>query len=83
MKKSKILITQDQEDPVPTEILAASIRKIAKEMEAINQSGLNRRALLLLLSGATKLPMTDIDYVLNALSRLEELYCLPKRRPHG
>lgn len=82
-KKENIKVVQEELDPVTPEILASSIRKIAKEMQQIERSGLNRRALLVLLSGATKLPMKNIDYVLNALVQLEEIYCTKKPKSGG
>lgn len=45
--------------PETTEILAESIVKLGKALDHLNSSGMNRKAIVLLLQDATKLPKRD------------------------
>ncbi len=79
MKNKKVEVIQELSDPITVQVLATSVREIATSMRQIESAGLNRRALLLLLAGATHIPMKEIDYVLNALGQLEDIYCVKKK----
>ena len=57
------------------ESLASAIAKISDGFDALLKSGLNKRAIVLLLHDATRLRRTDIQAVLDALPKLKEMYC--------
>lgn len=61
--------------PETTEILATAIVKIGDNMKALLDSGLNKRAVIVLLHAETKLPQKTIQAVLDALPQLRSWYC--------
>jgi len=72
---SKIVVkNKDEENPVPVEIIAESIEKIAKAMQIINSTRLTRRAIITLIHENSKVPKRDIEIILNNLDRLEEVW---------
>lgn len=75
MKKSKVEIIQNKENPIPVEILADSIKEISEGMRQINKSKLNRIALLVLLKHSTGVSMKDLSLVLDSIASLEKDYC--------
>ena len=63
-------------DPPETkEILADAIIRISDGFTALQKSGLNMRAIILLIKDQTNLPMRDIELVLKTLPRLKGWYC--------
>ena len=52
--------------------IADAIRQLAEVGEALQRSPLKQKAQVLLLQDITKLPRTDITYVLNALPHLKD-----------
>lgn len=54
--------------------IANSIGRIADAGKALNVSGLNRRATLVLLHDATGVPMRDIKLILDALPKLRDYF---------
>lgn len=63
-------------DPPETkEVLAESIVKLGQALEHLNSSGMNRKAIVLLLQDATRLPKRDIELVLRAIPQLKAWYC--------
>jgi len=72
---SKIVVkNKDEENPVPVEIIAESIEKIAKAMQIINNTRLTRRAIITLIHDHSKVSKKQIEVVLNNLDRLEEIW---------
>ncbi len=61
--------------PESTEIMAAAIVKISDGFAAMMKSGLNQRALIILLHAETRVAQKDIRAVLVALPMLKGLYC--------
>ena len=61
--------------PQTTEILAEAIVRIGDAAEKLNKSGLNRKAIEVLLHDVTGLARRDIKAVLDALPRLRGWYC--------
>ena len=61
--------------PESTEILAEAIVRIGEAAARLNASGLNRKAIVLMLHDATKVGKKDIETVLDALPRLRGWYC--------
>ena len=77
---ANVRIKKTESQPESTEILAEAIVKIGAGFEALQASGLNRRAITVLLCDATKLPKRDIETVIDALAKLRGWYC---RAPRG
>lgn len=61
--------------PESTEILAEAIVRIGEAVHKLNGSGLNRKAIVILLHEATKVGKKDIETILDALPRLRGWYC--------
>lgn len=61
--------------PETTEILAEAITRIGDSVSKLNASGINRKAIEVLLHDATKVNKTDIRTILDALPRLRGWYC--------
>jgi hypothetical protein len=70
----KTQIKNNPENPIPTEIIAESIVKIADGFEAMNKSKLTEKAVIILLQHSTGLPMGTIKQVLNAAQDLKRDY---------
>lgn len=66
--------TQDSTAPSP-ESLAEAIIGIAKASDKLFKSGLNRKAVLILLSNSSGVSKRDCGYVLSHLALLEKTYC--------
>lgn len=69
-----VKLVQDPDEPMPTEVLAGHIRDLSASAKRLLNSGLNRRALLILLRDSSGVPMSSIDAVLDALPELERNY---------
>jgi len=65
---------------IPTEIIAQSIKEIADGMRKLRSGQMNERALLLLIQHSTpsRIGVSAIQEVLNALSDLEKSYLKKK-----
>ena len=75
MTKTNVSVKQP-EPPIKKEILAEAIVRIGNAANTLqNDSGLNKRALVVLLQDYTKLPKGDITTILDALPRLRGWYC--------
>lgn len=61
--------------PESTEILADSIVRISIALDLLVESGLNHKAIVILIQAATKLSKRDIEAVLDAQKRLAGWYC--------
>lgn len=57
-------------EPDDARRLADAVRKIEKAMKALNESGLNRKAIVVLLADSTGVSRRDINAVLNGLEAL-------------
>ena len=62
----------EKEARVALEDLTNEIRKVSQLGKAINQCALKRRTICLLLADMSKIPMRDIDIILNNLPLLEK-----------
>lgn len=60
--------------PETTEILAEAIVRIGDAHQKLKASGLNEKAIILLLHDLTKVSRTDVKKVLDALPRLRGYY---------
>ena len=63
------------EPPESKEILAEAIVRIGESFQKLQASGLNKRAIIILIQAETKLSQRDITLVLDALPRLKSWYC--------
>ena len=72
--KKKVIVAQDSSVPVPAEILAASIVRIGDAADRLMKSGLNRRAIILLLSASAKVGRPVVEAVLDAMLDLKSTY---------
>ncbi len=63
------------EPPESTELLADSIVRISRALDKLYASGVNRKAIVILIQAATKLSRRDIEAVLDAQKRLAGWYC--------
>lgn len=61
--------------PISGDTLAEAIVKIGYAADRLFKNGLNKKAVIILIQATTKLPQRDICAVLEALPRLEKLYC--------
>ena len=72
---AKITIKKNEEKPEPTEVLAEAVIRIGENMEKLQKSGLNKRAIVALVYDYTKVSKRDIEAVLNSLAQLKGWYC--------
>ena len=75
MKNTNIKIVKNIEKPESTEILAETVIRIGENMEKLQKSGLNRRAIIALLRDATGLGKGDIELVIDSLAKMKGWYC--------
>lgn len=68
-------VKQNTDKPVEKEILAESIVKISSAFKALQKSGLNKKAIIVLVQDQTKLPKRDIQLVIDSLAYLQRAYC--------
>lgn len=80
--KTKVKVVQAPElDPVPVEVIAQSIRKIAESAKEILESGLTPEALVVLIKHKTGCHSYQIKQILDILPQLEKIYCVkPKKK---
>ncbi len=74
-KDAQIKITQGEEK-VPKEILVDAIVKISEGFQRLKRSGLNRRAIVVLVKDASGVGMGDVNSVLDAMEKLKDWYTL-------
>lgn len=74
-KKSNLLLTNiSMGSKEPGESLVVGIVTIKKAMEELMKSGLNKRAIIVLIQDRTKLSKEHIEKTLDALCHLEKWY---------
>lgn len=78
--KRKKVYVNNEEDHVPTEVLAKSIVDIARAVRAIINGPLDMRAVVLLIHDACGVNKRDIEAVLEAAADLEERYVKKSKR---
>ncbi len=64
----------EAEAPVEPKDLSEAIERISDAMKTLLKSGLNRKAITVLLYDCTKVPKRDIEAVLNGLEALKKTY---------
>lgn len=71
-----VVVKQDEEKPVSREVLADAIVKLADAAAALQKgSGLNRRAIVVLLHDASGVGKLEIRAVLDAMEDLKKNFC--------
>lgn len=80
--KTKVVVTQKEDEPVEIAVLATSIRDIAQGFNRLQSSGLNRDAIITLLHRSCRATVSrdQINAILNCLSGLERDYLLPTKK---
>ncbi len=73
-KTTRVAVDQDPEEPVETKVLAKAIVRMSDDLNALLKSGLNRRAIVILVSAASKEPQYRVEAVLSALADLKRDY---------
>ena len=69
-------IRVEKSDPPETKaVLAEAIVRIGEAAEALRASGLNEKAIVVLLNYATKVSQRDIRLILDGLRQLRGWYC--------
>lgn len=72
--KIPIKVIQPEINPVPVEVLAASIKQIAASMKSIESTRMNRRCLIALIHDNSRVGKREIEIVLNNLCELERTW---------
>lgn len=86
---NKVVVRQDEQKPVPVEVLAASIRSISDGIKKLRAGPLNDKAIVLLIqhaaphvggrSGYGQISTKEIRAVIEGMDALEATYL--KRKP--
>ena len=71
----RVKVKKTEEKPETTEILAEAIVRIGEAFAKLQESGLNRKAIVILIQAETKLSRHNIEMVLDALNKLRGWYC--------
>lgn len=71
------MVLRVKNDPprIARSVLAESIVKLSDAVRSLDSSGLNQKAIVLLLHDMTKLSKRDIEMVLRAIPQLKNRYC--------
>lgn len=73
-EQPQFTVKQDTEAPVPEGVLAQAIVDMSKAMTHLLKSGLNRRAIVVLIAHDTKVPMRTVGLVLDSIRDLAKNY---------
>lgn len=76
--KGDVIVKLNETTPESTEVIADAIIRVSRAAAAIQASGLNRRALIVLLKDQTSVPQYEITKILDALPELEAKYTIKK-----
>ena len=74
MKIDPKVVQAENQEPVATEIIAQSIKKVSDGIKAMDRSGLSEKAIILLLRDASGCGKREVENILWALRNLEKLY---------
>lgn len=72
---TNVTVKKSASEPESKEILAEAIVRIGEGFDALAKSGMNKKAIIVLIHDATGLAKRDIVTVLDALPRLRGWYC--------
>ena len=86
-KRTSLDVVNDPDKPVHRQILSEAIVRISAAMKMLIGSGLNRRAIVVLVHDAIatdsrgrKIGLMQIGEVFDALEELEDRYCIKRKR---
>lgn len=71
---TKVKVVQEKNKPVPTEVIAASIKDIADGVKKMRAGRLNDTAIVYLVHRASGVAMNDVRKVINGMESLEREY---------
>lgn len=69
--KTNLKIKQDPKNPVPAEVIADALIKLSRAIKVLEETKLNRRAIVILLSHSSRVNMTDVEKVVDSLASME------------
>lgn len=73
--KQKVKVVQKEDEVVERSVLAQAIVDISEAANKLRLSGLNRRAIVLLLSESSRVGRKDVEAVLTAIEYLKKDFC--------
>lgn len=74
MKKTTVKVVQDEAAPVAVSVLAKAITDISAAGKRLAQGGLNRKAVILLISHDSNQSQTTVRAVLDSIADLQRTY---------
>jgi hypothetical protein len=74
MKRTRVSVVQDAEKPVEVSVLAQSIVDISAAAKRLAQSGLSRKAVVILLAHHCGLGQGTVKAVLDGIEELQATY---------
>lgn len=74
MKKPTIKVIQDEAKPVEVSVLAKAITDISAAAKRLSQSGLNRKAVIVLIAHDSGLGQGVVRAVLDSITDLQRTY---------
>lgn len=76
---AKLKVVQTEENPIPVEVLAEAVVKMAEGIKRLNATPLNQRALIVLISAQSGVARDTVARVLNGMDQLEAAYTKKKK----
>lgn len=74
-KAGKVVVKQDEENMVARPVFAQAIVDMSKSLQKLLSSGLNRKAVVVLVAHDAKISKRDVEDVLVSLEDLAKTYC--------
>lgn len=71
---TRVRVEQDEKEPVETKVLAKAIVRMSDDLNKLLASGLNRKAIVILVAASSGQPQYRVEAVLNALADLKRDY---------
>ena len=75
MNKTQVVVKQDEEKPIATEIIAKAIVDISAATNKMLAAGLKQETIVILVSSRSGISKKNVNIVINCLSSLREIYC--------
>lgn len=75
-----VVVKRDEEKPEPLELIAASVVKVADGLDRMRKSGLTPRAIQVLLHDVTRVPLYQIEQILEAGPKLRKYMLVPETK---
>lgn len=69
--KKKVIVKQNEQNPIPAEVIASEISAIAKAMRILSTSKLKREAIVTLIKDKSGISKATIELVMNNLESLD------------